>query len=389
MDFQFHDEGGFEAEATFLDTWLPAAAVVLEGTIGTSSLDSLNVVLSTNAQHSDRFPPDLNEARALSQGDDDPDDAVLVARSASYAHGVARCAETSMNPPQGIAAGEPTIWLDLDAIQRLASDLRVSLLSVLAGTAVHELSHIWRGHITDQGSTHGFQNEGDAQRDAWAVLGRMLAADRWSAIARQARVAQARLAPHQPRAYQLFGFDSADRYRPDLVAAAAAQFAMPSELHLPRLLTASEAIAEVAVKAPKADPTPHEGDELWLTFKDVIFGPWTVLAVRSDATVPHAMSDDDLRSGQMEYLTIWRSPDVGGALMPKDTLPSRPWFVARAFAELGIFTPEVVTTGDWQATIRAAEDRFATETKKFLADFPTELHDKYFPPGADPWVPGW
>ena len=201
-------------------------------------------------------------------------------RTETYAHGVAHVTDSSLNLPPGIPDGEPAIFLDCETLGSIADELKLDFEPVLGRTAIHELSHIVRGHVTsDGGRTHGFAREGDAQRDAWAVTGSMLTSPDTFATAFAGRAAQVRLADHQPRAYTMFGNDSADRYhwnRED----------PESTVHLvrtPRNLLAviKEDIVEVPVRT-LVSPVPEVGDRIYLAEERedgdyFVAGPWVVL----------------------------------------------------------------------------------------------------------------
>ena len=172
-----------------------------------------------------------------------------------------------------------------------------SILSspVLGSTAIHELSHIVRGHATSEGSrTHGFAREGDAERDAWAVKGAMLAASSTRATALAGRAAQVRLARNQPRAYTMFGYDSADRHHWHHNEPAPTTHLIRTPRNL--LAVVKEDIVVLPVR-PVLRPVPEVGDLVYLAEKRddgdfFLVGPWVVLNREHEAAV---MADKDRR----------------------------------------------------------------------------------------------
>lgn len=283
--FEIHDEAGFAAAKAFLAGWLPQVDAHLTRLLGLPNpLDAVHVFLSDQATHEQRFPREEKEL-LLNAGGDQPVEDIPI-RTETYAHGVAHLTDSSLSLPPGIPDGEPGIFLDCETLGRIAEEIGIEFEPVLGRTAIHELSHIVRGHVTsDRARTHGFAREGDAQRDAWAVTASMLTSPATRANALAGRAAQVRLADRQPRAYTMFGNDSADRYHwnhedPE------------STVHLvrtPRNLLAviQEDIVEVPVRT-LVSPVPEVGDLIYLAEERddhdyFVAGPWVVLNRADDA----------------------------------------------------------------------------------------------------------
>jgi hypothetical protein len=365
--FEIHNEGGFAAAEAFLIGWLSKADTHLGLLLGLPNPPSVvHVFLSDRATHEQRFP-EREEEKLLDAGGEQPSEEILV-RSRFYAHGVAHLTASSLGIPAGIPDGAPGIFLDCETIGEIADELGLELEPVLGGTAIHELSHIVRGHATSDGSrTHGFVREGDAQRDAWAVKGAMLAAPSTRATALAGRAAQVRLARNQPRAYTMFGYDSADRHHwlhnePERTT---------HLIRTPRNLLAvvKEDIVVLPVR-PVLRPVPEVGDLIYLAEKRddgdfFVVGPWVVLNHEPEATVMAdtdrqevEKADRERRGGRssFEYLVLRPATLAAARAIPWNDLPAMgiPYCAAEP--------------GDWMARLQDDADAVLEERRQERRD---------------------
>lgn len=292
--FEIHDEGGFAAAKAFLEGWLPKVDAHLSRLLGLPNRpDAVHVFLSDRKTHELRFPRREQEL-LLNAGGDQPVQDIPI-RTETYAHGVAHLTSSSLNLPPGIPDGESAIFLDCETLGGIANELKLDYEPVLGRTTIHELSHIVRGHVSADGArTHGFAREGDAQRDAWAVTGSMLTSPDTRATALAGRAAQVRLADRQPRAYTMFGNDSADRYHWHHEDPEAAVLLVRTPRNL--LAVLKEDIVEVPVRT-LGSPVPEVGDLIYLAEERedrdyFVAGPWVVLN-RVDEAVSLSKRDRD------------------------------------------------------------------------------------------------
>lgn len=299
MQIEIHDEAGHAGAHRFLGGWLPPAVIELERRLGELRKDdTVHVVLSDTEPHQQRFPPEANDLAALFGPDDEErsPSAIEAIRTSVYAHGVTTTAAVHHAPPAAVPPGAPVIYLDVPTITELALEHGVSPEAMLARVAIHEFSHVLPGHAEPGGlATHGYLAEGDAQRDAWQLMGDLLADPEWQQLAREARVAQVRLAREQPPAYRRFGTGSPDTDRwadhdpPD---------AQSWLLRPPRrlLAIARDSIVEVPIRSASSLMRPNIGDLIYLTEDDLVVGPW--VAARSDH--PYVGHDVDVRAVESE-----------------------------------------------------------------------------------------
>jgi hypothetical protein len=186
----------------------------------------------------------------------------------------------------------------------------VDVTSLLADILVHELAHCCRGHADARAASpsHGWLEEGDAQRDAWQVLTDLLTDDLWEAVAYEARAAQIRLAAIQPPAYRQFAVAG-----PEWAALSVAVL-VPNRrtwiVHPARRVfrLVREHNVEVPITLPREAATPRVGDRVYLQDDEMLGGPWTLVAV-----------DDRPRIGRL--------PDVQAA---RSSWRSATWWQLRA-----------------------------------------------------------
>lgn len=320
LQFTFYEEAAFPAAHRFLEGWMSAAAPALAQLLGppVNISEPVQVFLSPTETHSSRFPVRASEVLQLIDDDQldsdaERDEEGLLGRfpTEAYAHGVATLAGDTLRLPPSARAGEPAIFLDLQRIETLAARLDVPFEALLGRTAVHELSHVVRGHVTDNpGVTHGYVREGDAQRDTWQVLADLLADPFHARMARNARTAQIRLAELQPSAYRRFGHASPDRH-----ISASASLEEPDEwVILPArdlLPLTREPIIEVPlIMTLAALGTPVEGDEVYLLGEGLIVGPWIVVDRTQEPYRPHPadVRAIETRQGKSDYRYLHLRP---------------------------------------------------------------------------------
>ena len=269
---------------------------------------------------------------------------------------------------RGFLTARRAIFLDCETIGQIAEELGLELEPVLGSTAIHELSHIVRGHATSDGSrTHGFAREGDAQRDAWAVKGAMLAASSTRATALAGRAAQVRLARNQPRAYTMFGYDSADRHHWHHNEPAPTTHLIRTPRNL--LAVVKEDIVVLPVR-PVLRPVPEVGDLVYLAEKRddgdfFVVGPWVVLNREHEAAV---MADKDRREvekadkehrggrSSFEYLVLRPANLAAARAIPWNDLPAIgiPYCAAEA--------------GDWMTQLQDNTDTVLEERRQERRD---------------------
>ena len=313
--FAIHAEGDFRAMEVFLSRFLPDAGRVLGRHLGRDADGEVHVILSSTGAHEARFPPrskellellDVGTAEELAGGQDD-----LGQRAQEnfprwlYGHGVATRVQPAHAAPRAAAVGALAIYLDVETIEALANRLGVSLEGMLATVAVHELSHIVRGHADDgERATHGWLKEGDAQRDAWHVLTEMLSDDRWRTPARFGRIAQVRASAEQPPAYRQFAVSSAERLslaRHQPVGATRC-WAIRPQREVWRMM--HEGFVETPLAISRR--MPAAGDRVYLHDMNLVAGPWFVTAVTPEPLTAHPL---DLRAVQrMERAHTYGTP---------------------------------------------------------------------------------
>ena len=327
---QIHEEVPFEAERTLAHAWLLYATPKLAHALGVGPpAEGIHVVLSPTEAHEVRFPARIEDVTSLLGSQDDPLDddqqQQLVARSRSYAHGVSKRAAPDMNLPQPVAEGDAVICVDVPTIQSLAREIYVSEAALLARVLTHELVHVLRRHIdTAKGVVHGYLGEGDAQRDTWALLTDSLAHPDWGALAQEARLAQVRLAPTQPPAYQRFGHGSPDTSRWDTNPPEPVTWFVEPPRRVAGL--SQFEYVEVPVRLPRQG-RPRASDRVVLVDKELALGPWVVCATDGDSHLEHAkdmkaVSDAALKKQSYVpepawlWLHLQRSPQAQAVLQP-------------------------------------------------------------------------
>jgi len=292
--FTLHLEDDFESAATFVTSWLETALPALSQTLGVAGPEGgLHVVLSSTDRHRTRFPIRDEEVQALSGPYDeepigDPRSGVL---GQAFAHGVATRARALLHLPTGVPAGSAVICIDVPTVTELAEELGVTTEAMLARVLVHEGSHVLRGHIDGGGVTHGYIREGDAQSDAWQLLTDLLATDEHASLARDARVAQVRLAARQPPAYRRFGAGAPDtgRWMED-APSPNVWVVRPSRAVL---VLAQYEIVEVPVLLSGRAGRPRTGDRVVLADREFAVGEWVVMAT---SPASHASHPRDVRT---------------------------------------------------------------------------------------------
>lgn len=336
MRFQFYDEAGFDAAQRFLERWMPAAASELTHFLGSprSLAEPLQVFLSPTPLHNQRFPSQSADVIELIDPDDvetndrhDTESLAQLFQSTDYAHGITTRTDASLRLPQSVTLDQPAIFLDIETIDWLSEELGVPFESLLGRTAVHELSHVLRGHISSNVVTHGYVQEGDAQRDAWQVLADLMADPFFVRTARAGRVAQVRLAERQPSAYRRFGHAAPDRYShgSNLLEAPRNWITRPARKILP--LT-QQSIIEIPISLTSAAlGTPALGDAVYLQGDDLIVGPWIVIdrtahphrEHRADMNAIEARDKANRSEGRYEWLQLRPSHDLKASLeVPTD-----------------------------------------------------------------------
>lgn len=272
---------------------MPVAQRRLAEHLGPMTVEPVTVVLSDAATHAARFPPTLEElVRVLGPGPaeearQDPEGFSATYARSTYALGVATRTPPTQHQVAGVASGELTIYVDVETIEQRAGEMAVDVQSLLAAVLAHELAHCRRGHadIGLASPTHGWLEEGDAQRDAWQVLTSLLADEGWAAVAYEGRAAQLRLANDQPPAYQQFAAGSSER------AALGGTVALPERgtwlLQPARAVFRLVAQGAVEVPALRSDDgeTPRVGDRVYLHDAEMLAGPWTLVALADQPVV--------------------------------------------------------------------------------------------------------
>jgi hypothetical protein len=206
--------------------------------------------------------------------------------------------------------------------------------AMVARVAVHELSHVYRGHARAvERATHGWLHEGDAQRDAWHVLTSTLTDATWEAVGRWARTGQVRLAARQPPAYGMFGDGGPDRQdlvERDPIGTMAAWIVQPARaVHILSRETAIEVPFHTAWKAPGL------GDQVWLADERMTSGPWVVVRRSSAPSTLHPRDEREIalqakesssyrRGGgpDLAWLTLRPHGNVAGASTVSVSPPS-------------------------------------------------------------------
>ena len=276
------DERGREEFAVVLEAELS----VLDGSLaelhGRTREGPLHLVISDSAHHERRFPPERAEGLIeLDQRHSDGEESERSEgeraehfASVTYKLGVATAARDG-DLPRGAAPGDPTIYLDAEAIEVQADRLGVLPESLLVAVTTHELAHIVRGHHTEGRVVHGWQAERDVQRDAWEALDVLFDHPILARRAVAARAAQFRLLHHQPRAYQY-----PDPWDPrfakwrDLDPSAPARWVLDPPRSVSEL--AMDSLVEVPVVPDRQGKQPLPGDVVFLTDPLMTAGPWIV-----------------------------------------------------------------------------------------------------------------
>ncbi|MDI6910409.1 hypothetical protein [Nocardioides sp.] len=365
--FEIHNEGDFATAKVFLTGWLPKAHAHLSELLGLPDPpDVVHVFLSDRATHEQRFPVRVEEKFLDAGGEQPAHD--IPARGEFYAHGVAHLTETSLVLPAGVPDGAPGIFLDCETVRQIADELGLEFEPVLGSTAIHELSHVVRGHPTSDGArTHGFAREGDAQRDAWAVKASMLASSSTRATALAGRAAQVRLANHQPRAYTMFGQDSVDRYHWNHEEPKVDVHLIRTPRNLLAVVKEDVVVLPVRTVLP---PVPEVGDLVYLAQerddKDYfVVGPWVVLnrdqetavlAEKDRKEVQWAEERDRGPRRTFEYLVLRPSTLRAARAISPDDLPAigLPYCAAES--------------GDWLAHLGDTVDAIFEERRQELTD---------------------
>lgn len=294
VDIVVHDlSGEYEEERAFLEGYLPRALNAITQEIGRPPHlpDSVHVVVWGREDHARRFPPKREQMEEL-EDDPLPPELDLPKAWMQYAHGIATRARAHHALPDGIPIGVPLICLDIETLTEISQGMDVDLIPTLAGTSTHEMSHIVRGHTEDR-ATHGYVQEGDAQRDTWGALHRLLSDPDYSAVASAARVTRDRMAARQPSAYRNFGNDGVDlriQYPP---SSRPLYWIVDTSAPALHLTTRGVVAVPIEMMAGTGSP-PLRGDRVFLrttTDAELLVGPWTVLQ-RSAA--PDAASAYDL-----------------------------------------------------------------------------------------------
>jgi hypothetical protein len=307
--FVIHDEAGNRATEAFFAEFLPAVRKVMAQHLGTEPPWPLHVVLSDHRTHAGRFPPAADELLELL----DPSEAAEVStnslgleaarrryESASYAHGAVTRVDARHGAPSAAPVGDLAMYLDVESIAALATEMDVLPEGLLGRVATHELSHVFRGHADGPGTaTHGWLAEGDAQRDAWEVLTELLRDSDWAPVARWGRIAQARLAARQPPAYRQFDLGGAERagLRHDEVIDPPGRWVVHPPRKVFRLVR--EGAVEIPVSAVLQSPAI--ADQVYLRDHDMVAGPWVVVARCEAARLGHPKDRDAVERYIADY----------------------------------------------------------------------------------------
>lgn len=388
-----------QAAGVFLNVWAPAASHVLSELLGCTT--DVCIVLSDTESHTRRFPPSEADLSSLFGSEDEAtaEQWRVSGEASCYAHGVTKIVTAGDNPPVGLSAGDLAIFLDIPTIQRLAERHAVGHEAMLARVVTHELSHALRGHAHEASrATHGYLREGDAQRDAWQVLTDLLADPEWASIARWARAAQVRLATEQPPAYQRFGQGTADtdRWKTSDPAEPRTWIMRPARPILP--LTRSD-VTEVCASPFGRGETFAIGDSVFLTDRDLIVGPWTVIQRRHEPITAH---DRDVsahaefvkkhREAQTWWLQLRRHATIGATTDPdaRPAMDSELIVASRLNQEASAKLASSMThpAGPLLETVaRQREEDHATTVKEVVEEL--KRCGQVVPPGLtnplDPW----
>jgi hypothetical protein len=276
--------------AAFLPRWIEAVCEVLWQRLGRHPDGDVHIVLSNHAQHEHRFPERGSEQSVLNNGlSECPEGRLSHLGEDAYAFGIATRANSKQQLPPSVPPGAHVIYLDIETIEgKIAPELSVTPIGMLGAATAHELSHVFRDvAVVHQNATHGWIGEGDAQRDAWDVLNRLLITDEFAVLAREAKAAQIRLSTEQPAAYQRFPVGWEER---NLLSGPG-----PVSEHQTWLVQPSRDMSVLAA-APRdviglpliaASSMPRTGDHLYLTDNHLVAGPWIVLDVSDPPLVEH------------------------------------------------------------------------------------------------------
>jgi hypothetical protein len=305
-----HDECSDAAAKVFLDGFLPATAHGMAQRLGVAAAEPLHVVLSDRATHEWRFPPRIEELLSVIDAEEaeQSSESELSERYTRvlYAHGVATRARSRHQPPSDVVVGEPVIYLDVESIREAAGEVKVPEEAMLGRVAAHELAHVLRDHITSGIDTpvHGWLAEGDAQRDAWLALTEGLADPKWSAVARQARAAQVRLASVQPPAYDRF--DASPEERRALAGPGGLPDASTWLVRTPRELFGAISASVIEVPLTSGVQLPVPGDTVYIRgIFDV--GPWVVVGVSASSRLADAADEAAVRRAERDASPYRRS----------------------------------------------------------------------------------
>lgn len=332
MPIVVHEEDQFIAEARFLEAWMPTADSVLDRLLGARDDATIHVFLATREVHERRFPPRLEDLRALVDAEEPDDEPGARYASAVYAHAATTRTSARHQLPDEVPDGESAIFLDVESIGALAQDCEVSREAMLARVAAHELSHVRRGHISDTPhATYGFIREGDAQRDAWQILAELLGDTHWDRLARGARTAQVRLAASQPGAYRMFGHSSPDSERRFDVREEPLAYAYEPARRL-LALTGSRFI-EIPAFTSSMTGDPAIGDAVWLTDRELAVGPWVVVGRSAEPSAAHErdleeIDKEDRRGARPVWLHLRAAEDMC-AMRDPSRLPRAPSLLVR------------------------------------------------------------
>lgn len=360
VDAHIHDEGEFSPAEAFLAPFLRVAGAELRRYLGRGFGQPIHVILSDHAIHARRFPPQADEILDLAEPDSGDEESAgdPVARLnerfpwETYAHAIATRIAREHGAPGNAPVGEAAIFLDVETILALASEVKVSDEAMLAKVAAHELSHVFRGHIDlprAGAATHGWFAEGDAQRDAWQVLTALLTDPERANVSMEARAAQVRLSDEQPAAYRQF---SAYSERQSLGKSSTLpqpqRWCLTPPRHVWKLT--AHPIVEVPILVTRHEKAAF-GDLVFLCDLRDCCGPWVIAEVADAARSPHSSNQSAVQNAiqrqratsldtnadpSFKWLQLRQRQDLRAGTAPRDSGSAARLRLQKAPADLQI-----------------------------------------------------
>lgn len=278
------DEVGNHRAEPFVHAAIRTLTIEMDQHLSLVAPAPVQVALSPSSVHAERFPPaalpvlDLLDHRTrdeLERGRDAEAQARAMHPDSYYGFAIAAMATTELRPPHGMLSDRPAVFIDIPTAERIADDLDVDLEALLLATLAHELSHVWREHAEHRLTSHRalWLSEGDAQRDSWEILLRLLESEPWSVCATRACAAQVRLAGKQPPAYRAF--------RPEKTVSTSLLHGPLEQrtIELPTYHVPGALVDEHVSVTVKSEESPSFGD--WVRLRDYSHtsGTWVVVDV--------------------------------------------------------------------------------------------------------------